>query len=227
LGGLIAEVRIQIQASRERRRALRKLLYELLELRIRIEANDPRAIMAPFMSRLRERMAATGTPLEPSTAEEEQKLGQLVSAMAADLLGPSVEDQYTQAVNELAPYDPLLAYYLRGQQRIPAINDVVRKNVQGLADDTATPENRASLGEFGGRVAAAAQQPINGSFDERVLEVARAISVGTARKVRKLMKERARPWTAIEIDEKIDRLIDAIPLGILTSKPVPNSTVSK
>lgn len=113
-GGLIAELRTLSQGARERRRALRILLYELLELRFRVARQNP-AQFLPELKACVERTLGAETARSLDSPDANRFLRHALVAAAAVSLDPSIGARYEHAVDAVAPHDPVFAYGLRSQ----------------------------------------------------------------------------------------------------------------
>jgi len=115
VGGVVGELRTIVQSARERRRALRMLLYQLLELRFCIATHDPRMVMPVLMDYVRRTFGSEALQALQS-AGTEHLLRQMVAA-APTLFGsdPPMAAHYQEAIKALAPYDPVEAYRLSNQ----------------------------------------------------------------------------------------------------------------
>src|SRR5690349_10000226 len=99
VGGVVAELRAIMQSGRERRRALRVLLYEVLNLRYEIRRRDPRAIIEA-MKRLFERRFGQ-EQARSFDSPEGQKLIGIVRALLDESTERPIAPRYEEAVDAL------------------------------------------------------------------------------------------------------------------------------
>ncbi len=124
VGGLITGLGALLQGARERRRALRVILFELLELRHQIALRDPRNVLELLSQVVAER-AGRDAARELAAPEGQRLARQLVQAAAKTFSESPLGPGYEGAVQALAPYDPFLAYRLRGQTHVLQIDRAV------------------------------------------------------------------------------------------------------
>lgn len=125
VGGVIAELRTLLQGSRERRRALRFLLYQLLDLRFSIQRMDPHRLIAT-LRRIMERRFGPEAVQEFDAPLVQSFFRQALDAVGASMEPPRSESRYAAAVDALAPYDPILAYRLGEQNQLAHFDREVR-----------------------------------------------------------------------------------------------------
>src|SRR5439155_2232562 len=114
-GGVVGELRTIVQSARERRRSLRMLLCQLLELRFHIRTHDPRVVIPVLMDYVKRTFGSEALQALQSTGNE-PLLHQMVTAAAAVFGSDSpMAARYQEAIEALAPYDPLEAYRLSNQ----------------------------------------------------------------------------------------------------------------
>jgi len=126
VGGLIAEFHIVIQGVRERTRALRKLLYKLLELRYELRRRDPTTALNALQRYFRERF---GQQVADGVGQffQYKPVLELIEAATRGRSREEFESGYQQAVDEVAPFRPLLAYQLSGQSALLEADRLLRE----------------------------------------------------------------------------------------------------
>ncbi len=124
VGGVVAEVRAMLQSGRERRRALRVLLYEVLNLRYEIRRRDPRAVIEA-MRKLVERKFGQEQAKSFDSPEAQKAIG-IVRALLDESTERAIAPRYEAAVDALAPHDPIVAYRLRDQSRLMKLDSVIQ-----------------------------------------------------------------------------------------------------
>lgn len=124
-GGLVAEFRTLLQGTRERRRALRILLYELLELRFRVARQDP-AQFLPELKKCVERTLGAETATSLDSPDAKRLFRDALAAAAAVSLDPPIGARYEHAVDALAHHDPIFAYSLRSQSLLLDVERAIR-----------------------------------------------------------------------------------------------------
>jgi hypothetical protein len=98
---------------RERRKALNAVLFSLLEMRWEIITSDPRLMMAAIRRLLVERFGGQAE-LELSKPDVRQFFSQLLSSLvSAERDG--IGTRYSEAVQTLAPFYPIIAHRLAGE----------------------------------------------------------------------------------------------------------------
>jgi uncharacterized protein (DUF2267 family) len=126
VGGAVAEFRTLLQGARERRRALKTLLHQLLELRFTITTQDPRQLLPALIAYLKRKVSPEQVrEFEASPAQ--QLLHQVFDALTTTISDSPIAAQYHQAVSALAPHDPVLAYHLSNQARLPSLEHELRQ----------------------------------------------------------------------------------------------------
>ncbi len=117
VGAFASELRTLLQGARNRRSAYRILLYQLLELRFQARRRDP----SQFVRRLRELDDLQGVPGSREVALK-------IFRAAEHMLNSErpLSDQYEQAVSDIAPHDPIVAYQLRSRSELLTIDQSIR-----------------------------------------------------------------------------------------------------
>lgn len=122
-GAILTELRALIAGSRERRRALNVLLYELLQLRFEIKTSNPRTVLEAI-SRIAERKYGAGVAQglkDPAFVVLISKV--FIEAGFSDT--SKLAERYETAVRALVPFEPLLAYRLSGNERLAKLERVI------------------------------------------------------------------------------------------------------
>ena len=114
IGGLIAELRTWLQGTRERRQALSRLLYELLELRFWIARSDPELVLKA----LKRVLDSHVSPIAPSSFTQTSRILPAALTALKTSLGRTALTDYSSVVAAVAPFDPVLAFRLRGQDQL-------------------------------------------------------------------------------------------------------------
>ncbi len=115
VAGLITALLVVLQGVRERRRALRTLLYQLLELRYQIRTREPRELF-PFIIKYLTSRAGPEATQKFNTPDVQHQLREVMRIATSIVSARPFAPAYQQAVEMLAPYDPILAYRLTGQE---------------------------------------------------------------------------------------------------------------
>lgn len=137
LGGLIAELHALIQASRERRRALRTLLFQLLELRHQIRTRNPEELLPFIIEYIRSR-SGEETAQKLNTAEVQRQLREVMKIITSIASSKPFTLEYQKAVEALAPYDPIIAYRLTGQEGLLSLDRELKLYYEKVATLTGT-----------------------------------------------------------------------------------------
>ena len=204
IGRLIAEVRAIVQGVRERRRALRSLLFELLEVRYRVSVRNPEQFLPVLVGFVSDRFgpeAAAALRSTPVEAVINQALHTAVSAMSDVPIGPL----YASAVQALAPYAPILAYRLRGKDRLVKLDELFTNYFDKALSLPVIAKDPAAVAMRADSEAALVQLAYRDAMKElasNVRRVARALSPWTYFKSRRVLSRQASPP-----QEEIRRLI--------------------
>ena len=131
VAGVIAETRTHLQGQREHRQALRRLLYQLLELRHRIKRESPQTLL-PFLRTYVSRR------LGPLAADQLDSPGardltrRLVKSLAEGASAFSSATSYGEAVDTVASVDPFLAYQIGGLGNLADLDSRVAQYYDSL-----------------------------------------------------------------------------------------------
>ena len=137
-GYLVAALHNAAANIRERRKAVNSVLYSLLEVRWEVKTSDPRFVMAALRRFLLERFGAQAE-VELSKSEIQQFLREFVASVTPGERDGIVK-RYSDAVQKLAPFYPLIAHRLAGEGiicldvRLRTHYDLLRKHPFFAAD---------------------------------------------------------------------------------------------
>ncbi len=129
LGGFLAELHSVLQGSRERRRALRLLLNQLLEIRFEILRRDP----ALILELLRDLSRRYFRDASLEAIEEHPVFRNIASVAVKSFASGSLNASYSDAVKQLAPYNPLFTYRLSSDDRFFRFEAQIDNYFTGIA----------------------------------------------------------------------------------------------
>lgn len=223
IGGVVAELRTFMAASRERKKALRVLLYELLQLRFEIHRYNPEHLMQALSRLFARRFGAEGIKAV-ETPETKTLIDSIIHAVL-NTMRPEFSTKYNNAVEALAPHDPILAYSLVGQEQLLALDrtvgqyyEVIRAHPEIAAD----PEGIRFLDASKKATFNAAYVEAAKRLAEDITDVACKCSFWTNRRVRHILSRQDR-FSGKEMDELLDRFLDQV-LNRLREMNQPAST---
>jgi hypothetical protein len=124
LGAIITELHVALAGGRERRRALNVLLFDLLQLRFDVCTSNPRAIVQTLIKVAQRKFGAQHVP-----AEKQRELQSIIGAVLEEVLRQDrvrLTERFTNAIQELAPHDAILAYRLAGRERLTGLENAIR-----------------------------------------------------------------------------------------------------
>ncbi|MFA7331867.1 MAG: hypothetical protein WC326_12430 [Candidatus Delongbacteria bacterium] len=105
-GGIIAELHYSMQNARERKKALRVLLFELLELRFKIVTNNPNKVIEEVLRFMSVRYCSDGF------GEHQNETREMLLSLMKFSQENSFSVSFKVAIKGLIPHDPVLAYQL-------------------------------------------------------------------------------------------------------------------
>ena len=208
VGGVIAELRTLLRGARERRRALRTLLHHLLELRFRVVTQDPRPLLPILIGYLKRRFSPEQVQAFESSASE-QILRQVFAALVTSAGDPPVIEQYERAIEALAPHDPILAYRLSNQSRLPNLEHELMgyyaklMTLPQLAQDAEAVELLPQIESAS--VVIARSQALD-QLAESIRDVASEVSWSTRRGARQVL-QRQDEIPGAELDKILDQFV--------------------
>lgn len=208
VGGIVAELRTALQGLRERRRALRVLLYELLELRFRLTTLDPRAIL-PALENYMVRRFGVAVAEVFKTPEWKVAMSVAFQAAAASIPKSSLGDEYESAVNAIAPHDPVLAYRLRDQHHVLEFDRGLKQYYDGVLALLQLDPDASAIREKAepATLTVTLQLALN-DLGDRIREIARSLSPFTWFSVTRILK-RQNEQSSPELERLIDQILDS------------------
>jgi hypothetical protein len=123
LGAALSELRELLASGRERRRSLNVLLFQLLELRHEIRSTNPGLVLDAL-----HRVIAKRIGEDQAKGIRDRGVRELLISTVKPLLmshRKQLAKRYTDAVQALVPYEPLLAYRLSGNERLLRIDRLI------------------------------------------------------------------------------------------------------
>lgn len=133
---------------RERRKALNALLYVLLQLRFEIRRSNPKQVLGALKTFISQRYGSDTALKLDDPALHEVLVAALGKAVEVD--SKQISTRYFETVSDLAPFDPLLAYRLTGDQVVRYEGVVNRyyeslRQLPDLANDPHAPPTLAVM----------------------------------------------------------------------------------
>lgn len=117
LGAALTELRTAFQRMRDSRRALRVLLFQLLQLRFRVRRRNPEQVVQMIKKTIAIKYGAeAGAAIEMPEARD--VLLKMIRTAQVELSEHSLNSDFDEAIRSIAPDDPILAYLLAGQEQI-------------------------------------------------------------------------------------------------------------
>jgi hypothetical protein len=215
VGAVATETHAVLQGLRERRRALRSILFNLLELRLAARSVDPREPLRVLTAYMQERFGRAGADAM-SLPEVRQFFARLVPGFAQSVQRHDIGAEYRAAVASLAPHTPLLAYRLADRERLLQLDGLLKSyfaRVQDLLATSLQPADTALMNAARDEVFNAVYDGALQELTESVLEVARALSPFTWWRARRTMRGQDRPLGQDDLFALIDRLTPPPPQG--------------
>lgn len=210
VGGVVAELRTFMAAARERKKALRVLLYELLRLRFEIHRYNPDHLIQALSRMFMRRFGAEGTKAI-ETPEVKTFFNSLIHGVLQTMQA-EFSSKYNNAVEALAPHDPITAYRLVGQEQLLALErtlgqyyEVIRAHPEIATD----PEGIRFLDASKKAMFNAAYAEAVKQLSEDITHVARQCSFWTKQRVVGVLSRQDRPPEK-ELDDFIDRLLNQV-----------------
>lgn len=210
LGALLADVRL-------RRRVLRSILFELLELRYQVGRRDPERMVAALSELLAEWVGKDAAATFASTPAGQQTLRQIVAATAKALSEKPLGPGYDGAIRDLAPHDSFLAYQLRGQDRVLQIDQAVASyfsDVLALPSIALDPATAGIRGAAEPATAAVMREGAREQLGRGIRRVALALSPIAYVKARLAILKQDTPDRS-EMRRWIDQWVARLPPGTL------------
>lgn len=207
VGGIVAELRTLTQSARERRRALRILLYELLELRDKIRKSNPRDFLSALERFVAKKFGATDLAQFKASALQQIIRQTLTAALANDKA--TISSRYVKATEELAPYDPILAYRISGRAALLSVGDALKQYYEQIAK---LPEisNAQGIDRFLGNAESTALDLVSkealDDLSELIHMIASRLSAITAYRASKVIA-RQDSLSQEEFDQKLEHLM--------------------
>lgn len=211
VGGFIGELRALLQERRERRRALRQLLYQLLEVRYRVSTTDPRAIPRVFQKYVEGRFG-------PDAARQvglphAQRLFRQISQVVAEALSRNpVAAHYQQAVDTVAPYDPILAYRLRDLGGLVHLDTQITQyydRMMAIPDVAADPQAQVFRSDLEASTLEKAYSDALEHLSNKIRLVACGIGIMSWLRIRKVLCRQDQPSDA-DLQSAMDQLLGRV-----------------
>lgn len=206
LSTLLAAFGYWTKTRHEQRRATRTVLYYLLEHHhhVRRAHESVRSLQTKFLAVMLDSLKVRGVQVSD---EEWSKVRQQVAPLIRSFVSSEIQENLVslqepleRALADLARENPVLAYRLRGRERIMLLNEKITK----LAGPDAAPDETALefFEAFVGEIAL-------GELRKSVYATARACDVLTLVKVHLAMKrqERPDPEEDVEVQTFVDDLV--------------------
>lgn len=218
--GYIFKARIEIKKSS------RLVLYYLMEIRYAINTNliDPEPIYKTYMEEMTKGLSNRGIPVEM------EGFGALVEAMVYSHLSDVVSSirvdieehlitSYEDALKKLASEKPILAYRLRGKDRMMKVAKMTTEYADNLDEsvlkELASGPLGSILSEFSKNKKGEARDDIADFLDSDILTLAWACGIIDYIKCRVALKKTSRlhrDFVFTDVDELIDKAVDALKL---------------
>lgn len=227
VGGLIAELRAALENFRGRRRALRVLLFHLLGLRHELSKRDPQHLVAAVVPFLQKHFGAA----LPDNLQQYPLYQQVLVAARHLSESSSVAATYREAVADVAPFDPILAYHLSGDDRLVDMDSGIREyfdellTIPVVASDPSTPLIEPPVR------AAGLSMVYNKGLDalsESALTVAGKLSRRMHFRVKAVLSRQDRIPTPAELNSIVEKFMADIPaLSTAGANVQPNKVVQQ
>lgn len=178
VGGLVTEFRTLLKGAREKRQALSLLLFELLELRFVISRWNPAMIYQALLEAIAQRFGAeTAAAVEDSSSK--QVLMELFGTVVADIRKTVNTVTYEETVAAVAPFDPILAYQMRGGPLLSRWEQYIEgysKQVKSLPEFDWDPDAASVLQSFESAAIKEQKARLLKQLEQDCLSVAKRIS---------------------------------------------------
>lgn len=214
IGGVIAELRTFMAAARERKKALRILLYALLQIRFEICRYNPDQFMQA-LSRSFARRFGVDVAKELEAPEAKAFFDGIIQKVL-DEMRTDLNPKYNKAVEALSPHDPILAYCLVGNERILALDRILRQyceNLRANPEIAADPAGIRFLDSSKTTMLNTALVEAKKQLAEDIAHVAWELSFLTHLRVKDALSRQDRVLEK-ELDEFLDQVFDSILDGI-------------
>ena len=215
VGGIVGETRIALQTSRERKRTLKKVLFNQLELWYETRRRRIGRLIET-LERCMESRIASSDDLESTNIREalhEDGLGIFFKEALEMVNIEEMVDRYQNTIGELAPCDPVLAYQLSGRVAILEYQrwygDILQQ-IEISNDSIEDVEMTAMVEYVQDYVDESASQKVTEALEEDVKMVASAISFREWWRVWRLIrgKERLEEKQNMEMEQELNRYFD-------------------
>lgn len=214
IGGLIAEFRTFMAAAREQKKALRILLYALLQLRFEICRFNPDHVMQALSRQFARRFGTEA--VKAIEAPEAKAFFDVTIQKVLDITRTDLSPKYNHAVEALSPHNPILAYNLVGNEKILALDRILRQyyeNLRASPEIAADPAGIRFLDSSKTTMLNTAFVEAKKQLAEDIAHVAWKLSFWTHRRVKGTLSRQDRVPEK-ELDEFLDQVFDSILGGI-------------
>jgi hypothetical protein len=211
VGGFIGELRVLMEGRRERRRALRLLLYQLLEVRYRVSTADPRAIPRVLKKYIEGRFGSD-VARQLDSPQAKRQLRQFIQALAESVSRDPVAPAYQQAVDAIAPYDPILAYRLRDLGRLADLDAQIAQyydRMMSIPEVAADPQAQGFLSNLEAETLEAGYSNALKNLSTQIRLIGCRIGILSSLRLRQVLSRQDRP-SDTDLQSVMDRLLGKI-----------------
>jgi len=210
LGGFVAEFHNILQGRRERRRALRIVLYRLLQLRFQVQARRPERIIATVSNYVRQQ----GVDVPGQEIARHPLFKRALSKVLDSQAHAPLADSYSDAVDALASYAPVLAYSLSGEDRFLRLDASIQQycdEILQIPEVAAAPLTPTIEGPMRAATAETAAEAALDALAETIATVAGFLSRNTLRSAKRFLKHQDEyPTLGHEGSVRMDKLLSGL-----------------
>lgn len=218
LGAFLAGLGYYLKSRTERLKNKKLVLYHLLEIRTLVKAAfaDPKEITESYLNYCESFFRKNGFIDDNKISDNlkaiiEQHLSNILVAMT-----PKIDDVFAQsfesALTELCKTDPILAFKLRGKDRVGELLHSQKSYTESFSNFI-QPDTNMHLRDFASRqmsnASSSATESLIRDFDKDILEVAWGCSVITWFYCLRITKAQSKPSVSFE-GSGIDQLLEKI-----------------
>src|SRR5690348_2182250 len=187
VGGAVNELRQLIQARREVRRTLHRLLYAQLDVWWVLQRPDALELLEFIARTLANRLGVSENQLREQYASD-PVFRRVLSNLLPQALPPQLETRYQQAVEGLSETNSILAYELDGRTELTRYVSVFQEALE-LSHSALSPKEVETALRVEPILFRAIRNNVVSSFESDITVVARALGWGQVRRVRRTLSK--------------------------------------
>jgi len=206
-----------LQDVRERRRALRSVLFMLLELRYEIRRREPREVVSVMTRYLVSRFGGVDEAAL-TTPEARAFFARAIKTMITSMEGASLAARYNEAIGKLAPYNPLLAYLLSGRDTVLKLDEALGAYFATAIADQPDSPSQAKIDEATGKMTEEIYRDALDELAKSAAEVSKQLWTLTYLRTKRILARQDEPIDSKELSKFLDSWM---PSDLGPSSPPP------